>query len=92
MTLPQIAADLCAQVNDLDEVRREGFLDWLGRHHRTSDPPTSETLQAYLNRWLGGLSPQGLQWEVQLLRDEIAWWRNLSEARLWHLLKVEGSP
>ena len=91
MTLLQVTADLCVQVNDLDEVRRDGFLDWLDRHHRASAPTTRETLQEYLIRWLGGLSPQGMQWEVQLLRDEIAWWRNLSEARLWQLLNAERS-
>ena len=91
MTIPQIVADLCAQVNNLEEVRKERFLDWLNKHHRTSQPPTRETLSFFLNTWLGSLSPQGLQWEVQLLLDEITWWRNLSTVRLHHILEAEGS-
>ena len=91
MSIPQIVADLCSQVNDLEETRKERFLDWVNKHHRTSQPPTEETLQVFLNAWLGSLSPQGLQWEVQLLQDEIAWWRNLSAARLWRMLEEEHS-
>jgi len=91
MTIPPIVADLCARVNDLEETRKERFLDWLKKHHRTSQPPTGETLPIFLNTWLGSLSPQGLQWEVQLLLDEITWWRNLSAARLWHMLEEEDS-
>ncbi len=91
MTIPQIVADLCARVNDLEETRKERFLDWLNKHHRTNQPTTKETLPAFLNTWLGSLSPQGLQWEVQLLMDEITWWRNLSAARLWHILEAEAT-
>jgi len=91
MTIPQIVEVLCARVNNLEGTRKERFLDWLNKHHRTSQPPTVETLLIYLNTWLGSLSPQGLQWEVQLLLDEITWWRNLSAARLWHMLEAEGS-
>lgn len=91
MTIPQIVADLCARVDDLEGTRKERFLDWLNKHHRTSRPPTEKTLQVFLNTWLGSLSPQGLQWEVQLLQDEIVWWRNLSAARFWHMLEAEGS-
>jgi hypothetical protein len=91
MTIPQIVADLCSQVNALEETRKERFLDWLNKHHRTSQPPTEETLQVFLNTWLGSLSPKGLQWEAQLLLDEITWWRNLSAVRLWHMLEAEGS-
>jgi hypothetical protein len=91
MTIPQIVADLCARVNDLEGTRKEGFLDWLNKHHRTSQPPAGETLPIFLNTWLGSLCPQGLQWEVQLLLDEITWWRNLSAARLGRMLEAEGS-
>ena len=91
MTIIQIVADLCARVNDLEGTRKEGFLDWLNKHHSASQPPTGETLPIFLNTWLGSLSPQGLQWEVQLLLDEITWWRNLSVARLWHMLEAERS-
>ncbi len=89
MTLTQIVAELCAQVNELEETRKEKFLAWLHKHHRTEQPPTLETLSDFLNFWLASLSPQGLQWEVQLLQEEIAWWRNLSAARLWHMLEEE---
>lgn len=91
MTLTQIVAELCKQVNDLESVRKERFLNWLHKHHRTEQPPTIETLPIYLNTWLESLSPQGFQWEVQLLQDEIAWWRNLSVARLWRILEEERS-
>jgi len=91
MTIPQIVADLCARVNDLEGTRKERFLDWLNKHHRTNQPPTLETLPIFLNTWLGSLSPQGLLWEVQLLQDEITWWRNLSAARLWRLLEAEAT-
>lgn len=91
MTIPQIVADLCAQVNNLEEVRKERFLDWLNKHHRTEQPPSIQTLPVYLHTWFGGLNPEGLQWEVQLLLDEIIWWRDLSAARLWHMLEAERS-
>jgi hypothetical protein len=91
MTIPQIVADLCARVNDLEGTRKERFLDWLNKHHGASQPPTSETLPIFLNTWLGSLSAQGMQWEVQLLLDEITWWRNLSAARLWCMLEAEHS-
>ncbi len=91
MSIPQIVTDLCSQVNDLEGTRKERFLDWLNKHHRTNQPTTGETLSVFLNTWLGSLSPQGLQWEVQLLQDEIAWWRNLSAARLWRMLEEECS-
>ena len=91
MTLPQIVAELCTQVNELEAVREERFLSWLHKHHRTSQPPTAETLPGFLTAWLGNLPPQGLQWEMQLLQDEIAWWRNLSAARLWRILEEEHS-
>lgn len=91
MTIPQIVTDLCARVNDLEGTRKERFLDWLNKHRRSAQPPTGETLSIFLNAWLGSLSPQGLQWEVQLLLDEITWWRNLSAARLWHMLEAERS-
>lgn len=91
MTIPQIVEVLCARVNDLEGTRKEGFLDWLNKHHHTSQPPTGEALSVFLNTWLGSLSSQGLQWEVQLLQDEIVWWRNLSAARLWRLLEAEAT-
>jgi hypothetical protein len=91
MTLAQIVADLCAQINELEAIRKDRFLDWLNRHHHATQPPTPESLAAFLNTWLGGLCPQGLEWEVQLLQDEIVWWRNLSAARLWHMLEAERS-
>jgi hypothetical protein len=83
MTLAQIVAELCTQVNGLEAVRQERFLAWLHKHHRTESPPTLETLPVFLNAWLTSLPPQGLSWEVQLLQDEITWWRNLPAARLW---------
>ena len=91
MSIPQIVEVLCARVNDLEGTRKEGFLDWLNKHHSASQLPTGETLPIFLNTWLGNLSPQGLQWEVQLLLDEIAWWRNLSAARLYCMLEEERS-
>ena len=91
MTLAQIVAELCTQVNELDSVRKERFLNWLHKHHRTEQPPTTETLPVFLNTWLAGLSPQGLQWEAQLLQDEIAWWRNLPAPRLWSMLEGEAT-
>ena len=91
MTLVQIVAELCAQVNDLESVRKERFLAWLHKHHRTEQPPTIETLPVFLNAWLSSLPAQGLQWEVKILQDEIAWWRNLSAARLWKMMKEECS-
>ena len=91
MTLVQIMAELCAQVNGLEAVRQERFLAWMHKHHRTERPPTPETLPDFLNTWLTSLPPQGLQWEAQLLQDEIAWWRNLSAARLWKMMKEECS-
>ncbi|HMM99986.1 MAG TPA: hypothetical protein PKC99_13325 [Anaerolineales bacterium] len=91
MTLVQIVAELCAQVSDLESVRKQRFLEWLHKHHRTEQPPTSETISGFLNTWLTSLPAQGLQWEVQLLQDEIAWWRNLSAARLWKMMKEECS-
>jgi hypothetical protein len=91
MTLQQIVAELCKQVNELEAVRKERFLNWLHKHHRTDQPPTTETLPVFLNVWLTSLSPQGLQWEVQLLQDEITWWRNLSAARLWRMLEAEAA-
>lgn len=91
MTLPQIVTELCMQVNELESVRKEQFLAWLHKHHHTEQPPALETLPIFLNTWLASLSPQGLQWEVQLLQDEIAWWRNLSAARLWKMMKEERS-
>ena len=91
MSIPQIVADLCSQVNALEETRKERFLDWLNKHHRTSQPPTMETLSVFLHTWLGGLNSEGLQWEYKLLQDEIVWWRNLSATRLWHMLEQERS-
>jgi hypothetical protein len=91
MSIPQIVTDLSAQMNALEETRRERFLDWLNKHHRTNQPTTKETLPVFLNTWLCSLSPQGLQWEVQLLQDEIAWWRTLSTARLWRMLETEAA-
>lgn len=91
MILAQIVAELCNQVNELETTRKEKFLAWLDKHHRTEAPPTLETLPVFLNAWLGSLSPQGLRWEAQLLQDEIAWWRNLSAARLWKMMKEERS-
>jgi len=91
MTLAQIVAELCTQVNELEAVRKERFLAWLHKHHRTEKPPAPETLPVFLTTWLGSLSPQGLRWEAQLLQDEIAWWRNLSAARLWKMMKEERS-
>lgn len=91
MTLSQIVAEIYAQANDLETVRRERFLAWLGRHHRTQPPFSMETLPDLLAVWLGNLPPQGLQWEARLLQDEIAWWRNLSDARLWNLSEEENS-
>lgn len=91
MTIPHIVAELCSQVTELEGTRKERFLDWLNKHHRTNQPTTTETLPVFLNTWLGSLSAQGLQWEVQLLLDEIIWWRNLSAARLWHMLEAERS-
>lgn len=91
MTLAQIVADLCKQVNDLESVRKERFLKWLHKHHRTETPPTLETLADFLNAWLASLSLQGLQWEAKLLQDEIAWWRNLPAARLWRMLEAEAA-
>ena len=91
MALAQIVTELCKQVNELEAVRKERFLSWLHKHHRTHQLPSMETLPGFLTAWLGSLSPQGLQWEVQLVLDEINWWRNLSAARLWHMLEAEGS-
>ena len=91
MTLAQIVAELCKQVNELEAVRKERFLSWLHKHHRTPQPPSMEILPGFLTAWLGDLHPHGLQWEVQLLQDEIAWWRNLSAARLWRILEEEHS-
>jgi len=91
MTLAQIVTELCAQVTELEVVRKERFLTWLHKHHRTETPPTPEKLADFLNTWLESLSPKGLQWEVQLLQDEIVWWRNLSAARLWKMMKEESS-
>ena len=91
MTLPQIVAELCAQVNNLETARKERFLDWLNSHHRTHQPPTTETLPGFLTTWLGDLPPHGSQWEAQLLQDEITWWRNLSAVRLGRILEEERS-
>ena len=91
MSIPQIVEVLCARVNDLEGTRKDGFLDWLNEHHRTSQAPTGETLPVFLNAWLSSLPAQGLQWEVKILQDEIAWWRNLSAARLWKMMKEECS-
>lgn len=91
MTLAQIVAELCTQVNGLEAVRQERFLTWLHKHHRTPQLPSMETLRCFLTVWLGDLPPQGSQWEAQLLQDEIAWWRNLSAARLWKMMKEECS-
>jgi len=91
MTLAQIVAELCTQVNDLESVRKEQFLSWLHKHHHTHPLPSMETLPSFLTTWLGDLHPHGLQWEVQLLQDEIVWWRNLSVARLWCMLEEERS-
>jgi len=91
MTLAQIVAELCKQVNELEAVRKERFFSWLHKHHRTHQLPSMEILPGFLTAWLGDLHPHGLQWEVQLLQDEIAWWRNLSAARLWKMMKEECS-
>ncbi len=89
MNLNHLVTDLCAQVGELDAIRREHFLDWLGKHHRCPQAPTLETLPFHLHAWLGALSPQGMQWELHLLSTEIAWWRSLSAARLCRLLEQE---
>lgn len=89
--LSDIVADLCARINALESIRQRHFLAWLHKHHRTAQPPALETLSVFLENWLSSLPPQGLGWEVRLLLDEIAWWRNLSAARLWHILEEERS-
>ena len=91
MTLAQIVTELCKQVNELEAVRKERFLSWLHKHHRTALPPSIETLSGFLSSWLDDLTPQGLQWEMQLLQNEIAWWRNLPAARLWRMLEAEAA-
>lgn len=89
--IPQMAADICAQANALDDVRLRFFLDWLRAHHRTEDPIQARDLPILLHAWLGSLTPEGAQWEYQLLLVEITWWRNLSEARFFHILQGEKS-
>jgi hypothetical protein len=91
MSVAQIVSDLCVQVNELEEIRRQGFLDWLNKHHHAEQPPQKETLLVFLYAWLADLDQDGLQWEVRLLFDEIAWWRNLSPSRLWRFLNKESN-
>lgn len=87
--LSDIVADLCARIKNLEAARQQGFLDWLHKHHRTEKPPTLATLSDFLSTWWASLPPQGSQWEVQLLQDEINWWRHLPAARLWKMLQEE---
>lgn len=89
--LSAIVADLCVRIQALESLRRRCLLDWLHQHHRTEQAPTLATLPAYLNTWLGSLSGKGLQWEAQLLLDEITWWRNLPADRLWRMLEAQAA-
>lgn len=89
MYLAQTLTDLCEQINQLEETRRQGFLAWLNKHHRTHTPAQRETLLVYLYVWLSGLDQDGQRWELHLLQNEIAWWRNLSATRLWLFLNKE---
>ncbi len=85
--LPNIVTDICAQANALDEIRLRNFLDWLQTHHHTQEQIVAGNLQVYLSAWFETLSREGVQWENQLILDEIAWWRGLDEEKLLRLLK-----
>lgn len=85
--LPNIVADICLHANALDEIRLGKFLDWLQAHRRTPEAIVAENLQAYLSGWFETLSREGVQWENQLIRDEITWWHGLDEATLFRLSK-----
>lgn len=88
--LPQMVEKLCAQVNTLGESRRRGFLDWLENHHPAGGPFSLERLAFQLETWLASLDPRGLARELGLLLEEIAWWRDLPEARLECLLRKDA--
>ena len=89
MYLAQALTNLCEQINQLEETRRQGFLAWLNKHHQTHTPAQRETLLVYLYVWLSGLDQDGQRWELHLLQNEIAWWRDLSVTRLWLFLNKE---
>lgn len=89
--ISQIVTDVCAQANTLDEVRLRLFLDWLRAHHRTEETIHTRNLPLYLQTWLDGLTPDGVQWEYQVLLGEVTWWRNLSVERLLRMIQMERS-
>ena len=91
MSVAQIVSDLCVRVNALEARRRQGFLDWLNKHHHAAHPFTEETLLVLLYAWLADLDQDGLRWEARLLHKEIAWWRALSPSRLWRFVNEESN-
>ena len=98
----QMVLDISMQAFQLDDLCLPLFLNWLTAHSgkvrdaiqmnvaaiRRAD--AEEQFKSALKAWLGSLPAQGLLWEYCLLRDEIAWWRDLDPRRLLMILKTEA--
>ncbi len=85
--IPQAVAHICAQAGLLDAQRLRMFLAWLRSHHHEEEHILPDGLSTYLETWFRSLNSQGILWETHLILDEIAWWRDLNEAKLFRLSK-----
>ena len=91
--IDHIAFEISIQLERLDEIRRQGFLTWLGTHQRIvladlqrsitgahgTEFPTvvNSPLKNSLIAWLELLPPQSLLLEYRLILEEIFWWHGL---------------
>ena len=100
--IEQMVLDISRQAFQLDDLCLPLFLNWLTAHcGKVRDAiqmdiatlrkmDSEELFKSALKAWLGSLPAQGLLWEYRLLRDEIAWWRDLDPRRLLMILKTEA--
>jgi hypothetical protein len=88
-----MASDLYTQALKLDAVRLQMFIDWLQRHCQGPEKKcinrSDSDIQVFLNRWLQTVRPDDLRSEYQLLRSEIAWWRDADEKTLLRCVSKE---
>ena len=91
--IEHIASEITIQLERLDEIRRQGFLNWLRAHQRIvlADLQRSITgahgtefltvvnspLKNSLVAWLELLPPPNLLIEYRLILGEISWWHGL---------------
>jgi len=81
----QMAADITAKACVLEQVRLEGFMEWLVSHSSkvrgNGEPltlmPSREQMEFKLNDWFQSLPISGLLWEYRLILEEVVWWRDV---------------